>query len=79
MGDTVLAGTINLWGAVEATVLRPASESSLQKIIRLIREAQHQKAHAALWLRTSSAPITHYFVLAMSIHHVLCHGGSGFI
>src|SRR5262249_52456942 len=24
VGDTVLAGTINLWGAVEATVLRPA-------------------------------------------------------
>ena len=27
-GDTVLAGTINLWGAVEAVVLRPAAESS---------------------------------------------------
>ncbi|HOP96653.1 MAG TPA: cation-translocating P-type ATPase [Verrucomicrobiota bacterium] len=46
VGDTVLAGTINLWGAVEASVLRPASESALQKIIRLIREAQHQKAPA---------------------------------
>src|SRR5262245_54974337 len=38
IGDTVLAGTINLWGAVEAVVLRPASESALQKIIRLIKE-----------------------------------------
>jgi Zn2+/Cd2+-exporting ATPase len=45
-GDAVLAGTMNLWGAVEATVLRPASESALQKIIRLIREAQHLKAPA---------------------------------
>jgi Zn2+/Cd2+-exporting ATPase len=44
IGDTVLAGTINLWGAVEAVVLRPATESSLQKIIRLIRDAQQQKA-----------------------------------
>src|SRR4029079_10769788 len=44
VGDTVLAGTINLWGAVEISVLRPAAESSLQKIIHLIREAQHQKA-----------------------------------
>jgi Cd2+/Zn2+-exporting ATPase len=44
IGDTVLAGTINLWGAVEVTVLRPASESALQKIIRLIKEAQQQKA-----------------------------------
>ena len=43
-GDTVLAGTINLQGAIEALVLRPASESALEKIIRLIREAQHLKA-----------------------------------
>lgn len=44
IGDTVLAGTMNLWGAVEATVLRQASQSALQKIIHLIREAQHLKA-----------------------------------
>ena len=44
VGDTVFAGTINLWGAVEATVLRPASQSALQKIIHLIKEAQHLKA-----------------------------------
>ncbi len=44
VGDTLLAGTLNLWGAVEATVLRPASQSALQKIIKLIKEAQHLKA-----------------------------------
>ena len=44
LGDTVLAGTINLWGVVELVVLRPASESALQKVIRLIHEAQHLKA-----------------------------------
>ncbi|MBN2505162.1 MAG: heavy metal translocating P-type ATPase [Verrucomicrobia bacterium] len=44
VGDLVLAGTLNLWGAVEAAVLRPVSESALQKIIRLIRDAQRQKA-----------------------------------
>lgn len=44
VGDNVLAGTLNLWGAVEAVVLRPASQSALQKIIRLIHEAQHLKA-----------------------------------
>jgi len=42
----VFAGTMNLWGAVEALVLRPVAESSLQRIIRLIKEAQHQKAPA---------------------------------
>src|SRR6266446_5213255 len=46
IGDNVLAGTINLWGAVEVLVLRQVAESSLQKIIHLIREAQQQKAPA---------------------------------
>jgi len=44
LGDTALAGTINLWGVVEVVVLRPASESALQKVIRLIQEAQYLKA-----------------------------------
>ncbi|MGJ8641468.1 MAG: heavy metal translocating P-type ATPase [Opitutaceae bacterium] len=43
-GDAVFSGTINLWGSVEARVLRSVNESSLQKVIRLIREAQHLKA-----------------------------------
>ncbi len=43
-GDTALAGAINLWGAIEGRVLRPASESALQKIISLIQEAQTMKA-----------------------------------
>lgn len=43
-GDTALSGTINLWGVLEGKVLRPASESSLQKIIRLIEKAQQLKA-----------------------------------
>ncbi|MBI4662904.1 MAG: heavy metal translocating P-type ATPase [Verrucomicrobia bacterium] len=44
IGDSVLAGTLNLWGVVEVLALRPASQSALQKIIHLIREAQHLKA-----------------------------------
>ncbi|MFA6547112.1 MAG: heavy metal translocating P-type ATPase [Limisphaerales bacterium] len=44
VGDSVLAGTLNLWGAVEVLVLRAANQSALQKIIRLIREAQRLKA-----------------------------------
>jgi len=43
-GDTLLAGTLNLGGVLEGTVLRPAAESSLQRIIRLIREAQALRA-----------------------------------
>ncbi len=64
-GDTVLAGTMNLWGAVQVSVLRPAAESSLQKIVRLIKEAQHQKAPAQQFTDKFSAYYT-YAVLALS-------------
>ena len=43
-GDDVLAGTLNLWGVVEVNVARPAQQSALQKIIRLIQTAQRNKA-----------------------------------
>ena len=46
IGDITLAGTINLWGAVEVVVARPAAESALQKIVTLIKEAQQRKAPA---------------------------------
>jgi Cd2+/Zn2+-exporting ATPase len=65
VGDAVLAGTINLWGAVEVLVTKPAAESSLQKIITLIREAQQQKAPAQQFTDKFSAAYT-YFVLALS-------------
>lgn len=44
VGDAVFSGTINLWGAVEFDVERLPSESTLQKIIRLIETAQKLKA-----------------------------------
>jgi Cd2+/Zn2+-exporting ATPase len=43
-GDQVFSGTLNLWGAVDYTVVRPAGESTLQRIIRLIQTAQKLKA-----------------------------------
>jgi Zn2+/Cd2+-exporting ATPase len=43
-GDAVFSGTINLWGVVECTVTRLPSESTLQKIIRLIQTAQKLRA-----------------------------------
>ena len=43
-GDELSSGTLNLWGAVTVEVLRPVDESSLAKIIRMIRSAQESKA-----------------------------------
>jgi Cd2+/Zn2+-exporting ATPase len=44
VGDQVFSGTLNLWGIVEFDVVRLPSESTLQKIIRLIQTAQKLKA-----------------------------------
>ena len=66
VGDTVLAGTLNLWGAVEAVVTRPVKESSLHKIIQLIREAQKQKAPSQLFTDKFGTFYT-YIILALSL------------
>ena len=65
VGDTALAGTINLWGAVEVIVTRPAAESSLQKIITLIKEAQQRKAPAQQFTDKFSSVYT-YAVIGLS-------------
>ncbi len=44
IGETAYSGTINVGGVFEGLVLRPASESALQKVIGLIRNAQEMKA-----------------------------------
>lgn len=66
IGDAVFAGTINLWGAVEAVVTRPASQSALQRIIRLIREAQHLKAPSQRFTDRFGSGYT-YAVLALTV------------
>ncbi len=66
LGETVLAGTINIWGAVEIVVTKPASESALQRIIKLIREAQQQKAPSQRFTDKFSTWYT-YFVLGLAL------------
>lgn len=43
-GDTALAGTMNVQGVLEGAALRAAKESTLQKMIGLIEQAQHLRA-----------------------------------
>ena len=66
IGDTTLAGTINLWGAVEVMVTRPAAESSLQKIVTLIKDAQRRKAPAQQFTDQFSTCYT-YAILGLSL------------
>jgi Cd2+/Zn2+-exporting ATPase len=65
-GDRVLAGTMNLWGRLDCRVLRAASESSLSRIIRLIREAQESKAPSQRFTDRFGSAYT-YGILAVSL------------
>lgn len=64
-GDLALAGTMNLWGAVELVATRPPSQSSLQKIIHLIQEAQRLKAPTQKFTDKFGTGYT-YLVLALA-------------
>jgi Cd2+/Zn2+-exporting ATPase len=43
-GDAVFGGTINGGGSLDARVTKPASESAIANVIRLVEEAQSEKA-----------------------------------
>lgn len=64
IGSTVFSGTINLWGAVKTSVLKPVNESALQKVINLIQEAQNLKAPSQRFTEKFG---THYTIAIFSI------------
>ncbi len=51
-GDTVLAGTINQNGMLTVKVLKPFSESSVSKILRLVEDATAKKAETEKFITT---------------------------
>ncbi|MEZ5429660.1 MAG: hypothetical protein R3F31_00455 [Verrucomicrobiales bacterium] len=51
-------GTLNLWGKVRVLVTRVAAESSLQKIVRMIRDAQHLRAPSQRFTDRFGTPYT---------------------
>ena len=67
-GDTALSGTLNLQGVFEGRVLRGAEDSALQRIIRLIDDAQHLKAPSQ---RFTDRFGTRYTALALSLCTVM--------
>lgn len=63
-GERVLSGTMNLWGRLDVRVLKPATESSLSKVINLIQNARESKAPSQRFTDRFGSKYT-YFVLFM--------------
>ncbi len=51
-GDTVLAGFVAQNGVITARVVKPLSESSVSRILKLVEEAQERKAPAERFITT---------------------------
>lgn len=47
IGDTVFCGTLNCFGAVDIKAIQVGEDSSLQKLIRMVQEAEDKKAPMA--------------------------------
>lgn len=50
VGDDVYAGTINMDGAVVVRTTKPASDTTLARIIRMVSEAQSRRAPSEQWV-----------------------------
>lgn len=66
-GDDVFAGTINQGGALVVTVGRPASETMLARIIRLVEEAREERAPAQQFIDRFAHPYTLGVVLVTAL------------
>lgn len=62
-GDTVFAGTINGEGSLEIRVTKASSDTTLARIIRLVTEAQEQKAPTQRMVDT----FAHYYTPAVTL------------
>ena len=50
VGDEIFAGTINQDGAIEAETVKPASQSTLSQIVKMVEEAQSKRSESEQWV-----------------------------
>jgi Cd2+/Zn2+-exporting ATPase len=65
--DLILAGTINKNGSLEARVTKLAKDSTIAKMIKLVEEAQSQKAHTQRFLDKAEQ----YYAMGVIIFTIL--------
>ena len=71
IGDNVFAGTINGGGALEVRMTKPASESTLSKIVTLVAEAQEDATPTQQFIDRFSQPYTYAVIGATALAIIL--------
>jgi Cd2+/Zn2+-exporting ATPase len=77
-GDEILAGTIDEDGAIEFRVTRPASDTTIARIIRMVEEAQSRRAPSEQWVEKFARYYTPTMILlaiAIAVVPPLLFGG----
>ena len=78
-GDDVFAGTINEDGAIEIVTTKPADDSTLARITRLVTDAQSKRSQAEQWVETFAryyTPAVMGLAVAVMLLTPLVAGGS---
>eukprot|EP00456_Euglypha_rotunda_P073960 TRINITY_DN674_c1_g1_i5.p1 TRINITY_DN674_c1_g1~~TRINITY_DN674_c1_g1_i5.p1 ORF type:complete len:720 (+),score=167.59 TRINITY_DN674_c1_g1_i5:5104-7263(+) len=78
-GDDVFAGTINEDGAIEIVATKPADDSTLARITRLVTDAQSKRSQAEQWVETFAryyTPAVMGLAVAVMVLPPLVAGGS---
>ncbi len=79
VGSEVFAGTINEDGAVEVETTKPASDTTLAKIIRLVGDAQSKRSPSEQWVDTFAryyTPLVMLLAIAVMLVPPLLMGGA---
>lgn len=72
-GDPVRSGTLNGHGVVRVRVERPASESTLAKLIKLVESAQASKSRTERFAERFEGPYTIAVLLSVPVVFALAH------
>ena len=78
-GSEVFAGTINQDGAVEIVTTKPAEDTTLARIIRMVGDAQSNRSPSEQWVETFAryyTPIVMALAIAVMVLPPLVIGGS---
>ncbi|GGJ18142.1 heavy metal translocating P-type ATPase [Deinococcus roseus] len=72
-GSALYSGTVNLNGAIEAEVLKPAGESTLARLIELVEKAEHEKSPTETLAEKWESPYATAVLISVPVVFAVLH------